>query len=782
MAPVSLEESLVAGLNPEQRRAVLCGDGPMLVLAGAGSGKTRMLTHRIAYLIASGRAAPHQILAVTFTNKAAQEMRERIGRLLGTALRGHTGALAGVHAPYGGVWVATFHATCVRILRRDIERLGYAKSFVIYDDTDSLAAIKRVLRAMQLPERTHPPRAMRSQIDRAKNRGQTAADIGRSSWAYDAELAEVYRRYQEALTRSNALDFGDLLLQTVRLFEQHPDVLRSYQSRWRYMLVDEYQDTNPIQFRLLQLLAGGGGNLCVVGDEDQSIYRFREADIQNILSFERHFPGAHVFRLEQNYRSTQPILDAALAVVANNTERKGKTLYTSRRDGEPVHFYQGPDDRAEAGFVVAEILRIAQQSVPLSETAIIYRTHAQSRVIEEELLKYNLPYVVVGGTRFYDRAEIKDALAYMRVIRNPDDTESLVRIINTPARGIGRATLDAILAHALHAGLSAHAALSASLEQGLLAAAAARRVEQFLAMLSELRDYAHDDGYDQVSMLLERILERSGLLAALESQRTIESEARIENLRELVGAAKEFERQNRESAEVDTATGDDGLRPLVDLFMEQVTLLAGADSLDAGAQRVPLMTAHVAKGLEFDTVFLVGLEEGLLPHYNSLEEPAALEEERRLCYVGMTRARERLYLTNASVRLLYGTTRYNRPSRFLDEIPSRARVAGSRMWGGNGYGGRGALRNGAEEDAPSGRGAPEESAPKGVHVDLSEGQWTDDSPPELRSGTRLHHPTFGSGTVVDQVQTVRGPKLRIRFDHAGMKEILLRFAKLRILE
>ncbi len=718
----------------------------MLVLAGAGSGKTRMLTHRIAYLIATGAARPSEILAVTFTNKAAREMRERVESLLGENAR---------------VWVSTFHSTCVRILRRDIGHLGYSRSFVIYDDSDSVSAIKRVLKALGLDERSYPPRAIRSEIDRLKNRGLTPADVASIDRLDASGTAEIYQAYQNELVRANALDFGDLLLLTVRLFEDHPGVLADYQRRWRYILVDEYQDTNPIQYRLLRLLADSHQNLCVVGDEDQSIYRFREADLRNILDFEKDYPGARVFRLEQNYRSTQQILDAALAVVAHNTERMGKSLYTELGAGEPVRFFEAADDRAEASYVVQEVLRGIELGRQLSDFAIFYRTHAQSRPFEEELLKYNLGYVLVGGTRFYDRAEIKTALAYLRVLRNPDDTESMLRAINTPARGIGRTTIDRILAISLDHSESFYRALLRCRDERLLSGVAARRIANFLELLERMQALPDDSIQD----LLSRILEESGYVRALEAEDSVEAESRLENLRELINAAEEFERQNRTGAlEIDEF---DAERPLVDLFLEQVTLLAAADHLEGERSRVALLTAHVAKGLEFPTVFLVGMEEGLLPHYNSLDDPTSLEEERRLCYVGMTRAKEQLYLTNASMRRLYGSVRYNAPSRFLREIPpelSLGQLSERRRQAQSGL-----LPGIAQADSPS-----------GVHIDFSEGQWAPDDLP-IAAGAAVEHPVFGPGVILSVTGSGKSAKASIRFQRAGIKTIVLRYAQLRIL-
>ena len=749
---MSLADAILAGLNPEQREAVQRTEGPLLVLAGAGSGKTRMLTHRIAHLLATGAAEPWQILAVTFTNKAAREMRERVDRLLGEQ------AL--------GIRMATFHSACVRILRRDIGHMGYGQGFAIYDQSDSLAAVKRVLRALHLDERSHPPRAIRAEIDRLKNRGLLPADLSEFDTLNAESMSDIYQRYQRALRQANALDFGDLLLLTVKLFENHPAVLQHYQRRWRYVLVDEYQDTNPVQYRLLRLLCDEHRNLCVVGDEDQSIYRFREADIRNILDFEKDFPGARVARLERNYRSTQAILDAASAVVANNVERKGKRLYTEQAGGEPVRFFQASDEREEASWVVNEALSLIDGGAAPGEVAVFYRTHAQSRPFEEELLKYNVPYVVVGGTRFYDRAEIKDALAYLRVLRNPNDTESLVRIINKPGRGIGRTSVERILELAAERELGACQAIPLALSENLIRGTAKRRLPEFLALLDRLRAAAADPSLPQ---LLSHVLEQSGYLRALEREGTIEAEARLENLKELVSAAEEFDRQNREA---ETEAEPDAERDLVDLFLEQVTLMSEADQLDEHTERVPLMTCHVAKGLEFSNVFLVGLEEGLFPHVASLGDRSAIEEERRLCYVGMTRAKERLYLTHATLRRMHGSARYNSPSRFLDEVPEELGV------------GR-ISRPAPQMDLPPRPQASTPVAPptprSGPVVDYSDGQWSPGELPPLAEGQRVEHPIFGAGTIQQVIGSGAKGKIRVHFDRAGIKTIVTRFAQLRLI-
>jgi DNA helicase-2/ATP-dependent DNA helicase PcrA len=733
-------DEIVSGLNPEQREAVQHVDGPMLVLAGAGSGKTRMLTHRIAHLIESGAARPWEILAVTFTNKAAREMRERVERLIG-----------GAAGDTRGVWVSTFHSTCVRILRRDGSQLGYEPNFAIYDQDDSLALIKRVLKSIGADEKAFPPRGIRGAIDRMKNRGLLPADLQHEDSLEAKRLRDVYQRYQTELRRANALDFGDLILLTARLFEHHPGVLASYQRRWRYILVDEYQDTNPIQYRLLRLLSNAHRNLCVVGDEDQSIYKFREADIRNILDFEKDFPGAKVVRLERNYRSTQPILSAASAVVANNVERKGKRLYTERGGGEPVRFYEASDERGEAAYVVGELLRLRDKGARLGEAAIFYRTHAQSRPLEEELLKYNLPYVVVGGTRFYDRAEVKDALAYLRALRNPADTESLLRIVNTPARGIGRTTLERVLLAAEQADTTLWDAFVRGL--GGLPAAAAKRIAEFVALM---QGFAPLFSGESIAQPLATILDRTGYLRALEAENTIEAEARLENLKELLAAVEEFERQN-DGTPVDGE--DDAPRDLVDLFLEQVTLLSDADRAEQSSERVPLMTVHVAKGLEFKHVFVVGLEEGIFPHFASLDDPSAIEEERRLCYVAMTRAMERLTLSNASMRRMHGSTRYNAPSRFLAEIPEEL-LSGRR------------LRPTRSSEA---------TFEPGPRVDYSDAQWAADDLPVIREGMRVEHPIFGQGRISEVAGAGESAKVTIKFERAGVKMIKLKYAQLRIL-
>jgi DNA helicase II / ATP-dependent DNA helicase PcrA len=728
-----LVETIVEGLNPEQRAAVQAGEGPLLVLAGAGSGKTRVLTHRIAWLIGAAGIAPEAILAVTFTNKAAAEMRGRVEKLLGPA---------GV-----GVWVATFHSTCVRLLRREIERLGRARSFVIYDESESQALLREALRRHGLDARGPDARRLHWRIDQWKNQGlspEAAAERARD--LEEERGAALYRSYQGLLAEANALDFGDLLLLTVELFDAHPGVLARYQERWQYVLVDEYQDTNRVQYRLVNQLARGHQNLCVVGDPNQSVYGWRGADIRNILDFERDFPGAGVVKLERNYRSTQPILAGANAVVAHNLDRRELALRSERGGGAPIRLYQARDEREEAQFVVQCILEGARgEGRSLGHFAVFYRTNAQSRPLEEELLKYDVPYVVVGGVRFYDRAEVKDVLAYLRLAVNPADAMALRRIVNVPARGIGKATLEraALLAEARRV----------TLLEGLRAVAgeggrSASKVAEFLALVEQLAGELAPLAPD---LAIGCVLERTGYLRALEAEGTPEAEARVENLRELSAGAEDFE-----SAD---PTGEATGRSQLEQFLDQVALVSDLDGLDARQERVSLMTAHSAKGLEFPSVFLVGMEEGIFPHSISARDDRSVEEERRLCYVGMTRAMERLTLTWAEERRRYGERSFGTPSRFLSEIPA-------------------ALVEGSSPDARLSRGV---SSPGGRVLDYSLAQ---DEAPDAgspRRGSRVRHPIFGDGVVLEVQGSGPSQKLRIQFARAGIKTVILRFANLELL-
>jgi len=726
--------AILEGLNAEQRRAVETSEGPLLVLAGAGSGKTRVLTHRIAYLVGVCGIPTDGILAVTFTNKAAGEMRERVQKLLGPIAE--------------GLWVATFHATCVRVLRREIAHLGYSRGFVIYDQADSLAAIKDALKRHGIDPKATDPRRIHWRIDEWKNAGVRPAEAAAAAADIDSErAAEIYLTYQRLLVDANALDFNDLLMKTTELFERFPEVLAYYRRRWQYVLVDEYQDTNRVQYELIQQIAGEHRNICVVGDPDQSIYAWRGADIRNILDFEHDYPDAQVVKLERNYRSTRPILEGASGVVAKNVDRKSKELYTEREGGELIRIYEAEDDRDEAQYVVRQILsEVRGGDRAGGDFAIFYRTNAQSRVFEEELLKYDVPYVVVGGVRFYDRAEVKDALAYLRALLNPADSVSLRRIVNKPARGIGKTTIDRAGDLAVANGTALHDALLA-IAAGSAGRRALPKVALFLSMMDELRaEIAAKRPADAIA----RVLDRSGYLRQLEAEGTPEAEARIENLKELIAAADDFDRANAE------IHADE--RTELELFLDQVALVSDIDSYDRREDCVSLMTVHSAKGLEYPVAFVVGMEEGIFPHSASMRDERAIEEERRLCYVGMTRAMEKLTLTCASERLRFGSRTYGVPSRFLQEIPPRALAA-------------------ARELRPGGRSSRGNFE---TTLDYSYAQAAPGESPELAPGLFVRHPIFGRGTILAVIGSGPGQKLRIQFERAGVKTIVVRFANLEL--
>ena len=727
-------ETILEGMNPEQCTAVTTTEGPLLVLAGAGSGKTRVLTQRIAYLIGVCGIAPECILAVTFTNKAAAEMRERVEKVLG--------------ANAEGVWLSTFHSLCVRILRRDIGHLGYSRGFAIYDEADSLSAIKQALARHHLDPKEVDPRRIRWQIDQWKNAAIDPAAAARDAFDSDAQrAAELYATYQRLLADASALDFGDLLMKTVELFDRFPQVLGYYRRRWQYVLVDEYQDTNRVQYRLVKQLVSEHGNLCVVGDPDQSIYAWRGADIHNILDFERDHPGAVVVKLERNYRSTQPILSGASAVVANNVTRRSKDLFTEREGGDAIRVIETADDREEAQLVVREILQHARSDGrAYGDCAIFYRTNAQSRIFEEEMLKYDVPYVVVGGTRFYDRAEVKDALAYVRLVLNPADGAALRRVVNKPARGIGKTTLERAEALAIREGLSSFEGLRryAETPEGSRAAA---KIRKFFALYASLQEQVPEAAPARAIAL---VLDRSGYLAALEREGGPEAESRLENLRELIAAAEDFQRANAEAP-------DDERTPL-ELFLDQVALVSDVDQYDRRDDHVSMMTVHSAKGLEYPIVYLVGMEEGIFPHSGALRDESGIEEERRLCYVGMTRAMERLTITSAAERLRFGSRTYGVPSRFLAEIPADV-----------------VEQVGAGRAGRGGRGAP---ASRGAHYDYSYNQEEAGETGGIARGMRVRHPHFGEGVVITVAGNGPSTKLKIQFDRAGVKTLLLRFANL----
>ncbi|MEN3271440.1 MAG: ATP-dependent helicase UvrD/PcrA, partial [Actinomycetota bacterium] len=627
------------------------GEGPLLVVAGAGSGKTRVLTHRIAHLINEG-VSPFEILAITFTNKAADEMKHRVAELVGPVAK--------------KMWVSTFHSACVRILRRDGKALGFPSSFTIYDQADAVRLTGYVLRDLNVDPRRFQPRAVHAAISAAKNELLGVDEYEtRAGGLFERRIAEVYREYQSRLLQAGAMDFDDLLTQTVRLFRQHPDVLHHYQQRFRHVLVDEYQDTNAPQNEIVVRLGELHRNVFVVGDSDQSIFSFRAADIRNILDFEKAFPDAATVVLDQNYRSTQTILEAANAVIANNVGRKPKNLWTDQGHGEKIAKYTAEDEGDESAFVSSEITRLHEQGDRRwSEFAVFYRTNAQSRVVEERLTRVGIPYKVIGGTRFYDRREVKDALAYIKAAANPADEVSLKRVVNVPKRGVGDTTIGRLDVWASAHGVTFGQALEHCEDAGVKGPAVSG-IRRFLALLDRLRETLPKGPAE----VLQLALDESGYIKELEAEHSVEAAGRMENLAELVGFAREVES--------------------VDSFLEQVSLVADTDELDDDASSVVLMTLHSAKGLEFPVVFLLGMEDGVFPHIRSLGEPDQLEEERRLAYVGITRARERLYLTSAWSRNIFGSTQYNPPSRFLDEIPDElVTEVGGRARGQKGSGWR----------------------------------------------------------------------------------------------
>ena len=722
-------DRLLAGLNPSQREAVTLPDGPALVIAGAGSGKTRVLTSRIGYLLGEGRARPHEILAITFTNRAAAEMRERVELLVGQSR---------------GMWVMTFHAACGRILRREADRLGYRSNFTIYDQADQVRVVKACLEELGRDPKRFPPRGIHSRISSEKNRLVSAAvfreNIGNF---FDQVVADVFELYERRLHASNAMDFDDLLVRSVELLESFDDVRERWQGAFHHLLVDEYQDTNHAQYRIVRLLSDAHRNVMVVGDADQAIYTWRGADIRNILDFERDFPDARVVRLEQNYRSSQRILDAANAVIEHNAGRIEKRLWSELGNGEPVRVIEADDEHDEARIVAARIGALIEGGSSASQIAVFYRTNAQSRVLEDLLVRHGVPYQVIGGPRFYERAEVKDATAYLSVLDNPTDEIALRRIINTPRRGIGDASVDRLAFMASSSGTSLWAALEDPDAAGV-STAAARSVRAFRGLMDELRDRAVELS---VGDLLETLLTRTGVIEALEAERTIEASGRIENLQELVGVAREYVAR----------TGEPSLQG----FLQEVALTADADALAAADDggRVTLMTLHNAKGLEFEAVFVIGMEQNLFPHVRAIEE-ANIEEERRLCYVAITRARRELSLVYARQRTLFGARGNNLPSQFIDEIPAnlveherKARTFGS-----------------------ASRGSGWQPSSAGATTQLP-GITPRDEVPQLSVGDNVEHDQLGEGVVTG---TADGGQVIVRFRADGSeRRLLLAYAPLK---
>ena len=790
------------GLNPAQRKAVLCTSGPLLVLAGAGSGKTRVLTYRIAHMIADEGVRPWQVLAITFTNKAAAEMRERLGALLPGGTR--------------GMWVCTFHAMCVRILREDGEVLGYRPNFSIYDDDDSKRLVRAIMSELDIDTKQAPLPGVRSLISQAKNAlvGPDEMESQATSPLQKA-AARVYRVLQQRLARANAMDFDDLLVNAYELLAKHPDVLERYQERFRQISVDEYQDTNHVQYQITNLLAARYRNLMVVGDDDQSIYSWRGADIRNILAFRKDYPGATVVKLEQNYRSSGHILEAANAVVAHNSRREAKRLYTDAGDGELIEVFQAADERDEGRWIGSEIERLHDKGTRYDSIAVFYRTNAQSRILEDMFLRAGVPYRIVGGTRFFDRAEIRDVMAYLKLVVNPDDDVSAERVVNTPRRGVGSTSIAKIRAYAASYGISFFSAAQACIaEPGLMGAKARKGLAEFCGAVEAGR---HLDG--ELSQVVEAIVDKAGLIRAYEAENTVEADARIENIREFFGVAQEFDethdnvaetleslRQLREAGALESAPGfaapasmqePEVARPQVaaeklPALMEWLALRSDLDGLAGQSSAITMMTIHSAKGLEFPVVFVAGMEEGLFPHRAHEGEGASLEEERRLAYVAITRAEKRLYLTYATTRRMFGSVQANPPSRFLLEIPREhihsagigsqglsgvgwekrgdrhgtyGSGRGSEVYGGHVFGSRTRSTGGARE-----RGAaPVAARPEPIRRDAKKAAET------FAAGDQVAHKTFGPGVV----RSVQGDTIEVYFTRTGKtKKLLKGFAPL----
>ncbi|MDO8518837.1 MAG: UvrD-helicase domain-containing protein [Deltaproteobacteria bacterium] len=698
-------------LNPKQREAVQHTDGPLLILAGAGSGKTRVLTCRMAHLIATCGIAPRQIIAVTFTNKAAGEMKGRVEKLVGEASR--------------DMWVSTFHSAGLRILRRHAEVLGYRSDFTIYDDSDQLKVITRCVEELNLNPQTFNPKSIAYAVNQAKNQGMKGPT---AQGLFDEQTARVAELYEKKLKTNQAMDFGDLLLNVVLLFKHHPDILEYYQKRFTHIHVDEYQDTNRCQYQLMTLLVASHRNLCVVGDDDQSIYKFRGAEIKNILDFQKDYPEAAVIRLEQNYRSTGRILTAASEVIANNSERMGKTLWTENPEGEPISLYEGLTEREEAVFVVSQILKYRGKG----EMAIFYRTHAQSRPLEDELRRNGVPYVIVGGMKFYERMEIKDTLSYLKVLVNPDDSVALSRIINVPGRGIGKTTMEKLESLAAERGWSLWRLLVGAIHELPLPRGTLTKLQEFTKLILDLQEKKKSL---PLVDFITHLFDATGYWKMLKDEGTIESESRMENLEEFSSVIAEYA----------TATEN----PTLEGFLDHASLATDLDQFDEKAPRIPLMTLHLAKGLEFKRVFLVGMEEGLFPHSRSMDSRAELEEERRLMYVGMTRAMEKLTVSYANQRQIFGSVQYNLPSRFLGEIPDKflERVGGTRK-------------------------------ASGIQIDYSYDQREEEEVTPYRRGLKVKHPVFGTGIIRASEPHEEGHKVTIAFANGQLKKILTKYANL----
>ncbi|EGP4887963.1 DNA helicase PcrA [Enterococcus faecium] len=739
---MSSKAELLNGMNPRQKEAVLHTDGPLLLMAGAGSGKTRVLTHRIAYLIEEKEVNPWNILAITFTNKAAKEMKERVNAILAS----------------GGedVWVSTFHSMCVRILRRDVDFIGYNRNFTIIDSSEQLTLMKRILKELNIDPKKYDPRSILGTISQAKNSLQTPQDFAKMQGSYYEEIvAKCYAAYQKELQYNQCMDFDDLIMNTIRLFEEHPDSLTYYQNKFHYIHVDEYQDTNHAQYTLVNLLAGRFRNLCVVGDADQSIYGWRGADMQNILDFEKDYPDAAVILLEQNYRSTKNILSAANQVIENNSNRKPKNLWTENKEGNKITYYRADNERDETRFIVDRMQEeIRSNHRNYGDFAILYRTNAQSRVMEETLLKANIPYKMVGGHKFYDRKEIKDILAYLNVLANPQDSISFERIVNSPKRGIGPGSIEKLRSFAsLHEWPLLEAAQNVELAN--IGGKAGQQLGSFGEMIQEVTQMIP---YLTVTELTKEVLDRSGYLEDLKIQNTLEAQTRIENLEEFLTVTQEFDKQFEQQNEEDADAPEEKLT----VFLNDLALVSDIDNLEEDASQVTLMTLHAAKGLEFPVVFLIGLEEGVFPLSRALMEESELEEERRLAYVGITRAEEALYLTNAFSRTLYGRTQYNRPSRFVEEIDQELlEIEGMRP---------------TPKKTPVFAKKTAYSYKQPETAVVSSKSATGGEKNSWKPGDKVKHKKWGLGTVVRVSGTSKDLELDVAFPSQGVKRLLAAFA------
>ena len=734
------------GLNPQQAEAVINTEGPMLIIAGAGSGKTKVLTCRVANLLQKG-VRPYRILAITFTNKAAAEMRERVNNMSGPAAK--------------DVWLFTFHAFCARFLRMEIDKLpGYGGNFAIYDTADSQNLIKQILKEMNLDDKRFQPSGILSRISNAKNALQDAAAFARQAGDfYEQKVADIYSRYEQKLQLNNALDFDDLLMLSIKLLQENKEVREKYQDRFDYLLVDEYQDTNHAQYLLTKFLAAKHRNICVVGDADQSIYGWRGADIQNILDFEKDYPDAKVIKLEQNYRSTQIILDAANAVIENNTGRKPKNLWTENKSGADIIYFQAVDERDEARFVIEQLQNLQRtENKKLGDMAILYRTNTQSRIFEEMLIKSGISYNMVGGLKFYERKEIKDIIAYLRVIFNPADSLSLLRIINVPKRGIGDASLAKIQAYAAANNVSLFEAVSNAAAIDGLSSRFVSKLDDLAGIIFELMNLANEA---PVEDLIDRVLRDTGYLEELENERTPQAQSRIDNLHELISVAQEFAASEEENN--------------LENFLAHVALVSDIDDTELGEDAITLMTLHSSKGLEFPVVFLVGMEEGLFPHARTLMDETEIEEERRLCYVGITRAKEKLFLSSTKMRTIYGNTVTYPPSRFLQEIPARLVKTIKRQERFS------ALENfkqvsekySARPQKPASTFNPHSFMPQKPAA-AAGGTGT-----RFNTGDRVSHSKWGEGMVVSVKDSPDGQEVKVAFAGAGVRSLLTKYAVLK---